>query len=274
MNKPIFFLLLLLVFTVSSCNPIPVQYSPLESRSVNTDTDQSVLVQVDYGEVTILNSEDSHVYVDGKVLDGEELEYLVDSSGEQIKIKVFVNRGSAKVPLQVIVRVPQQMHATVETNTASVAAESYLGDLAISSVAGNINVEEANGILTLHSNRGNITVKESAGQVGIVGNYGTLKTQNVSGELSVSTIMGNILFDGIVKDGDTVRLETDHGPVTVNLNEDSSLAVKVSSTSGDVACMLPEITSAARTCTGDLGSGAGSLWIRTVSGAVVIQMMP
>ena len=108
-------------------------------------------------------------------------------------------------------------------------------------------MEEANGILTLHSNRGNITVKESAGQVGIVGNYGTLKTQNVSGELSVSTIMGNILFDGIVKDGDTVRLETDHGPVTVNLNENSSLAVKVSSTSGDVACMLPEITSAART---------------------------
>ena len=274
MNRLMFFVLILLVFTISSCDPIPEQYSQLEKRSVNTDSARSVLVQVDYGEVTILESADSQVYVEGQVLYDDELEYLVDSSGEQIKIKVFASRDSAKAPLQVIVRVPQQMHVTVQTNTASVVAESYLGDLTLSSVAGNIDVEEADGTMTLRSNRGNITVKESSGQVGIVGNYGTLKTQDVRGELSVSTIMGNIFFDGIVQDGDQVRLETDHGPVTVNLNADSSLALKVSSTSGDVACMLRDITSTARTCTGELGSGAGSLWIRTVSGAVVIQMIP
>ncbi|MGE5377078.1 MAG: DUF4097 family beta strand repeat-containing protein [Bacteroidota bacterium] len=224
--------------------------------------------------MTILESADSQVYVDGQVLYEDQLEYLVDSSGGQIRIKVLVNRDSARVPSQVIVRVPQQMDVTVETNTASVTAESYLGDLAVSSVAGNINIEEVNGVMMLGSNRGDITVKESSGQVGIVGNYGRLKTQNVKGELSVSTIMGNIVFNGLVQDGDKVRLETDHGAVTVNLNEDSSLAIKVSSTSGDVACMLPGITSTARACTGNLGVGAGSLWIRTVSGAVLIQKMP
>jgi DUF4097 and DUF4098 domain-containing protein YvlB len=130
------------------------------------------------------------------------------------------------------------------------------------------------GEMALRSNRGNITVQESSGVVSVVGNYGRLTAQNVRGDISASTIMGNVVFEGLIQTGDTVRLETDHGAVSVNLSADSALALRVSSTSGDVTCLLPEVASSTRNCDGALRSGGGSLTIRTVSGAVSLQLLP
>ena len=73
------------------------------------------------------------------------------------------------------------------------------------------------------SNRGDIIVRKSSGNINVAGNYGALNVQNVHGETAVSTIMGNVMFDGLIQMGDIVRLETDHGPVSVNLNQDSDL---------------------------------------------------
>jgi len=271
----LFFFLLLLILILSACAPLPTQYIQLESRSIDTGGKQSVLMQIDYGEVTILESADTKLYIEGQVLFDDQLEYTVDSSEKEIRTKIFVNRdNAAKVPLRVIVHVPPQMQVTVETKNASVNAESYQGDLEVASVAGTINVKHGEGTIKLRSNRGNITASDSIGQIGIVGNYGTLAAHNVGGDVSVSTIMGNISFNGAIKEGDTVVLETDHGPVSVSLSGKSSMVLKVTSASGDVACMLPEIASTPRTCDGKFGSGGGILSIRTVSGAVDIQLLP
>lgn len=275
MKQHSFYSILLFGIIVAACAAIPAQYTQLEMRSVEADRNQSVLIQIDYGEVTILESPDSLVHVEGQVLFSDRLEYQVDSSEEQIRIKIFVNRDSSvKAPLQVIIRVPQQMQVKVETKNASVAVRSYQGDLDVASIAGDITLEQVSGKASLRSDRGNISAMESSGRLGIVGNYGKLATRDVRGEISLSTIMGDVSFEGVIGEEDIVRFETDHGPVSVRLSGDSSLVLKAGSASGDVTCMLPEITSTARTCTGELGSGAGSLWIRTVSGAITIQAMP
>ncbi len=98
--------------------------------------------------------------------------------------------------------------------------------------------------------------------------------QNVHGETAASTIMGNVVFEGLIEAGDTIRLETDHGAVSVNLSADSAMTLQVNSTSGDVTCMLPDVVSSTRTCDGKIHSGDGSLSIRTVSGAVTLQLIP
>ena len=108
----------------------------------------------------------------------------------------------------------------------------------------------------------------------MVGNYGLLALENARGNIGVSTIMGTIVFDGLIQADDILRLETDHGPISVNLNRSSDLTLKVRSTSGDVACMLPDVISSARTCEGTVNSGGGVLNIRTVSGTVTVQSIP
>jgi len=234
-----------------------------------------MLIRVDYGEMTILESDDAYVIVDGQVLFADSLEYQVGAVEKQHEIKIFAHRDNlSSPPLRVFVHIPKQMQVKVETVGASILVKDYQGDVEIASLSGDIGVERVTGVLMLHSNRGSITVRESSGDIGLVGNYGALTAQNVHGNISVSTIMGNILFDGLIQVGDDIHLEADHGSVSVNLNADSALSLRVRSTSGDVACMLPGMTSTTRTCDGNLKVNGGGLSIRTVSGAVTLQAIP
>jgi len=275
MNRLSTLILILFVWFIPACMPAPAKYTDLESGVLDVEDSQSILIQVDHGEVIVLGTEEQQAQVKGRVLFADELEYQVRSKEKQISIKAFTHRkGFSDVPLRLEVRVPKQMQVKVETDSASVSVQDYEGVLEVASISGIITIKRMAGKITLYSNRGNITVRESSGDISIVGNYGALNVQNVYGETAVSTIMGNVVFNGLIQTGDTVRLETDHGSVSVNLSSDSALSLRVRSTSGDVACVLPDINSSTRTCDGEIRSGGGILSIRTVSGAVTLQMIP
>ena len=275
MNRLIIPILILLACFIPACLPAPEQYTELESHILDAADSQSIFIQVDHGEVIVSESEDGHVEVRGRVLFADELEYQVSSVEEQILIKAEVHRiDLPNMSLRVEVRVPKDMPVKIETDGASVFVSNYQGDLEAASTSGNITIEQMTGRMTLRSNRGDIIVRKSSGIISVVGNYGALNVQNVHGETAVSTIMGNVVFDGLIQAGDVVRLETDHGSVSVNLSRDSALSLQVRSTSGDVTCMLPDISSSTRSCDGKIGSGDGALKIRTVSGAVTMQLMP
>lgn len=267
--------LVVLACFASACASTSGQYINLESRVVDVTDEQTILIQVDHGEVTLLASDDSHVSIDGQIFFVDELEYKVDSTEKQISVKIFSNRDDiSRAPLKTVIRLPQNKKVKVETDNASVLMQGYQGEVEIASTSGDIKFEQATGNLTLRSNRGNITVQDSSGVVSVVGNYGLLTLQSVSGEIAASTIMGNIAFGGLIQQGDAVRLETDHGAVSVNLSTESALTLKTRSTSGDVTCLLPGVTSSTRTCDGEMHSGGGSLSVRTVSGAVTLQLIP
>ena len=275
MTRLILLQLVLLACFASGCVSTPGQYTNLESRVVDVTDEQAILIQVDHGEITLLASDDSHVRIDGQILFLDELEYQVDSTEKQISVKIFSHRDDiSRAPLKTVIRLPQNKQVKVETDNASVLIQGYQGDVEIASTSGDIKLEQTTGNLTLCSNRGNITVQDSSGVVSVVGNYGLLTLQSVSGEIAASTIMGNIVFSGLIHQGNAVRLETDHGAVSVNLSADSALTLKTRSTSGDVTCLLPGVTSSTRTCDGEMRSGDGSLSIRTVSGAVTLQLIP
>ena len=82
--------------------------------------------------------------------------------------------------------------------------------------------------------------------------------------------MGTIRLTGEPRAEDAIHLETDHGPVEVQLSPGASVQVAVSTTSGVITCLLPGLHPEARGCSGVLGTGAAELVIRTVSGAVTL----
>lgn len=263
------------VFFLHACASTPDNYSELEIHNIDAGGARSVIVEVDHGEVKLLRSEDLQIHIEGQVLYPDALEYGVTATPGQVFINAFTHRPrSAKTPLLLIVRVPVDFQVKIKTETANIIGQGFTGDVEVDSTAGDITLQGLSGRMILNSNRGNITVRESSGIMSIVGNYGALTAQHVRGETAMSTIMGNITFDGSIAGGDSVRLEADHGSVFVYLGEDSTLKLQVKTTSGDVACMLPDIESTTRTCEGQLQSGDGSLAIRTVSGAVILQSIP
>lgn len=252
-------------------NP-PVQ---LPAQIAQLEEGQSLQIYLNEGVLTVHGDEDEQVRVNGQALSPDQTEYNVTTINDQIQIIVnYTGKRSSNPPVQLTVSVPNNVALTIETDSAFIAVREYTGELDAASVSGNIFVEGAHGDLTLRSNRGNVEVQNSAGEISVVGNYGQLTLENVQGDIGVSTIMGNVVFSGSILMDDNVRLETDHGAVSVHLSADSTLGIQVRSTSGDVACMLSSITSTTRTCDGQMNSGGGSLSVRTVSGAVTLQLIP
>ncbi|RJP49820.1 MAG: hypothetical protein C4586_06820 [Anaerolineaceae bacterium] len=215
------------------------------------------------------------MHVDGQTLSPDETEYNVTTVNNQIQIIVsYKGRQSSNPAVHLEVSIPNNIALTIETDSASIAVREYTGELEAASVSGNILVEDVYGDITMRSNRGDAIVQNSAGTISMVGNYGLLILDNARGHIGVSTIMGNVVFNGSILMGDDVRLETDHGSVSVHLSANSALGIQVRSTSGDVVCMMPHAVSSTRTCDRETNSGGGRLSIRTVSGAVTVQLLP
>jgi hypothetical protein len=274
MNRLII-LMVIFSYLFAACVPGAKVHTDLESIILDTTGSQTVLIQINHGEVIVSESDDQFLRVGGQVLLTDEIEYQVSSEEKHILVKAHVNRiNSAGAPLRVEIRVPKNMEVRIETESASAFVSNYSGALEVASTAGNLVIEEVKGSITLWSNRGNILVKKSSGRISVVGNYGALTVQDVTGETVVSTIMGKVVFGGAIKEGDVVRLETDHGSVSVNVHKDSDLNFEAYTTSGDMICVLPYQSVTTRSCDGKMGIGNGWLKIRTVSGAVTMQLLP
>lgn len=227
------------------------------------------------GSVTVHGGEEGHVTVAGQTLSPDQTEYNVTTVNDQIQyVFNYTGKRSSDPPVHLEIGIPNNVALTIETDSASIIVRDYTGEVEAASVSGDILIEDVQGMVTARSNRGDVTVKNNAGTISIVGNYGVLTLDGIKGDIGVSTIMGTIIFYGLIHAGDKVHLETDHGPVEAYLDAESSLTLAAQSTSGDMACMLAGINSSTRWCDGKFGAGDGALQIRTVSGAVWIRIMP
>jgi DUF4097 and DUF4098 domain-containing protein YvlB len=272
MNRKIVALILFCLLSACAMQGSP---GPLPARTVPVTEGQSIFIQLDEGEITIQAGEAGQVRVEGQTVSPDKTEFSVETVDGQVRITVtYTGKPSSGAPVHLEVSIPEGIPLRIASDSASITVRNFSGALEAESVSGDILVEDASGEIVLRSNRGDVEVRKSSGTISVVGNYGSLTLEGSSGDIGMSTIMGTITFNGSINTDDAVRLETDHGPVAVNLSPDSALMLQVTSNSGNVACMLPDVAASLRTCGGVLNAGGGSLNIRTVSGAVTLQLIP
>jgi DUF4097 and DUF4098 domain-containing protein YvlB len=128
-----------------------------------------------------------------------------------------------------------------------------------------ITVESISGAVSLTDAHGNIGLKAVSGDVAADRvKAGRLQAQTVSGDVSV--VVGET-FSG------TMQLNTVSGDVSLTLPEESSARVSLGSTSGDVKCDLDatDVTAGETLWTGQIGAGAGTINVQTLSGDVHLR---
>lgn len=265
------------LLVMAACAPNAGQPAPVQEHIVLGDG-QAVVIEVDAGSVSIAGASGEALEIGGQLNYPDRVVYEVNRSGPEIRISAKLRGrplgGFSEPPVVLEVRVPQNVPIRVETFDAPVTLRDYRGDAEVASVSGDVLAENVAGKIALRSGRGNVTVRNGSGDLRVLGEHGVLTIDGVTGEVGSSTIMGTIRFMGRPGSGDTIRLETDHGPVEIQLADGSNLSVQVSSTSGSMSCILPGIAQDVRGCTGRLGNGEGALAVRTVSGDVTIQPVP
>ncbi|MFF4173375.1 DUF4097 domain-containing protein [Streptomyces sp. NPDC001744] len=139
------------------------------------------------------------------------------------------------------------------------------GPVRAESVSGNLEAQSVTGPLRANSVTGDVTVIEGAG--------GSVKAETVSGDMVVD--LGPAGFDGPPAD---IRLTSVSGEVAVRLPHPADARVEASTTSGSVSNAFEDLRVGgqwgAKTVTGTLGSGRGTLKATTLSGSIALLRRP
>ncbi len=270
--------MLCLLFTACASSHPAAEPAVLPPQSFAVGAQPTVTVEANAGLVRVVAGQEGAVELGGVARFPERTELQSAQSGDTVSINLHVRgaapRSPAILPVELEVQVPPGASLRIETFVADVELQGLAGAIEVSSTAGRIMAIDLVGSARLSSARGDVLASGGTGEIRLLGEHGVLSFNSVHGSLSASTIMGTIRYMGAPGAGDSIRLETDHGPVEVGLRPAASVDVQVASNSGYVTCPLPGFSQAATACSGRLADGLGSLSVRTVSGNVALRAAP
>jgi hypothetical protein len=277
-KKSYFIVSLALCSLLAACGPARSSAIELPTQTLPLSNGQAVFIDAESGSVDITSGAGGAVEISGQVPSADAGTFAVmrDSDGIHIiaKEKGGFLQPRSSLALELKVRVPNGTSVHADTYDAVIKVHDFTGQVNIASTGGDVQVQNSTGQFNVKANRGNVAIGASSGEIQVAGNYGLISLQDARGAMGVSTILGTVDFTGSVRAGDTLNLETDHGPVAVQLASDTDASVLVATTSGAVTCLVPGIQPVGAGCAGTLQDGRGQLKIRTVSGSIMLQSQP
>ncbi len=271
-----FLISLCIIQTCVACAAPAATLNPLYEK-IPLANDQSVSLSVDNAAISLSNAPATDLILAGEVSSQAPESFSIEQSTGPLKITLAEERGWSffdRPPDDLNIQMPQDNHLSISAFDGSISIQDYQGSLEVHLVTGEISASDIKGEIALISSRGNIAVRGGEGALRVLGEHGLLTLADVHGKVGSATIMGTIRLDAEPRAGDEMRLEADHGPIEVFLGKNANLTLLARSNSGDVTCVIPGITQEGRGCQGRLGNGESSLWIRTVSGGITIQLKP
>jgi DUF4097 and DUF4098 domain-containing protein YvlB len=242
--------------------PIPEQVHPLPEG-------HSLVIDLDGGHLELLGHERSDLSISGTT-PTEDFDLLVRDI-EQDQLTQISSDSSDLHLTQLTVKVPFGSRVKVVQGTGSVSVQDFKGHLTIDTISAPIQIHRSEGTIYANSRRGSIEISASEGEIDALAEADDIHFRDVKGRITGTNIMGEISFLGNVNIGDTTRLETDHGDVNVGLHQGTDAEIEITSAGGRIVCTLPGMSGTFDSCQGTFGSGAGALWIRTVSGSILIE---
>jgi DUF4097 and DUF4098 domain-containing protein YvlB len=145
--------------------------------------------------------------------------------------------------------------------------ETSGGDVAVSGLAGNLTATTSGGDIELHNLNGEVKVKTSGGDITLENAGGRVEAHTSGGNVDVAFARGN------AKGGE---IETSGGDIKVRVDPAVSLDLDASASSGEVVSDLPlkvsgEISQSRLHAT--LGSGGETLRVHTSGGSIHVSAL-
>jgi hypothetical protein len=244
-----------------------------------------------------------------RVVGWDRAEILVTGTlgpgGEGLSFDVTKRRAAISVetagdphgsPCELEIKVPAGSRLEIESFNASievtgvkgaVKADTVQGAIRIAVTGGEVEAENVNGIVEISGSPRRVRAESVNGAVSVTGATGEVEASTVNGRLSVSggafervameTVNGRAIFDGELKAGATLNVETVGGAVELRLPEKSSADFHVATFSGEVrndlgpAAQPKSRWTSEKELTFSVGSGSAHVKVETLSGSVEIR---
>ncbi|MBT2439103.1 DUF4097 family beta strand repeat protein [Streptomyces sp. ISL-36] len=268
------------------------EWSVAEPRKLSlTDPVKRLQVRIVNGTVNVVGTDESSARLEISAIEGPPL--IVTHEGSTLSVsyedlhwkgflKWFDRKGHRRTAV-VSVAVPAGTDVEVgvvgagavisgikgRTDVRGVTGDTTLvglsGPVRAESVSGSLEAQSVTGALRVNSVTGDLTVIEGAGA--------SVKADTVSGDMVVDLDLGDLA--GPPAD---IRLTSVSGEVAIRLPHPADARVEATTTSGSVSNAFDDLRVAgqwgAKSITGTLGAGRGTLKATTVSGSIALLRRP
>jgi DUF4097 and DUF4098 domain-containing protein YvlB len=251
-------------------------------KDLKLDPGGKLVVEASAGDVIVTGRPESgaHVVITSNRADLEDLfTFRFDEEPGAVRIEVrkrSVRQWSDSLQVRMEVQVPTKTSVEIHTGGGDVKVshlqgdtnlETSGGDVAVSSLAGNLTATTSGGDIELHNLNGEVKVKTSGGDITLENASGRVEAHTSGGDVDVAFGRGN------AKGGE---IESSGGDIKVRVDPAVSINLDASASSGEVISDLPlkvsgEISRSRLHAT--LGSGGETLRVHTSGGSIHVSAL-
>lgn len=241
----------------------PVQARPGGPESQTPQSDQTVdvakgtrlVLSNQAGEVTVRAWDRDAVRVQASHSSRERID--IQTADNTLRVRARSSRGPSGL-VDFTLTVPRWMAvnlsgtylaATIEGTSAEVNVETVGGDLALKGGSGAVTLRSIEGEITVAGSSGKVqatTVNDSITLTGVSGdiiaettNGDVTVTNAKASSLEVSTVNGDVRFEGPTAERGTYRINTHNGDIRVSLGAQANATVFVRTFGGDFTSDFP-----------------------------------
>jgi DUF4097 and DUF4098 domain-containing protein YvlB len=141
------------------------------------------------------------------------------------------------------------LEATIEGTSAEVTVETVHGNVKVVGGSGNVSVRSVEGLITVDKASGRVQATSVNEGIRLTNVTGDMSAETTNGDividnaqtssLEVSTVNGDVTFNGAVRDAGSYRITTHSGDVRVGLGASPNVTVFVRTFQGDFNADFP-----------------------------------
>jgi DUF4097 and DUF4098 domain-containing protein YvlB len=267
--------------------------SPRTDQTVDVVKGTRLVISNNAGEVIVRSWDRDQVRVQAS--HAERVGVDVSTADNTLRVRARNGRGPAAL-VDYTMTVPRWMavnlsgtylESTIEGTTAEVTVESVHGNIRVVGGSGNVNLRSVEGVITVEKATGKVqatTINEGirlsniSGDVSAETTNGDIVIENAqTTSLEVSTVNGDVTFNGTMRDGGAYRLTTHGGDLRVGLGGAPNATVFVRTFQGDFSAdfpiQLPEGQSAregSKRFNFTVGTGSARIELQTFNGDIIV----
>jgi DUF4097 and DUF4098 domain-containing protein YvlB len=270
--------LLIIVVSLSFLAACSAQSSSSQSGWMRNETiplspGESVEITLDRAEISLQGTSGSALRIEASSNVGSADKLIVKHQAGKVVIMERSSLHSAAGDILLQFKIPYGQSVAVDLRGGGIDLQNLTGSVNVKSISADIQAEQIEGTLWITNPRGEVHVQDSTGEIHVLGQAGGVRLINLHGATFVSTIMGQIEFAGEPRDGDRIKIESDHGGVLLRLSPQTDADLELTSAGGQIICSLPGLNEVGRDCSASLNDGSASVEVRTVSGTIRIQSL-
>lgn len=245
------------------------------------------------GEVVVRSWDRDQVRIEATHGGREQVD--VQAADMTLRVRARATRGPSGL-VDYRVTVPKWMPVNVSGTYIEATIEGTSAEVTVETVHGNAHVVGGSGAVSVRSVEGTITVEKASGRVQATTVNEGIRVSNVTGEISaettngdivienaqtsnleVSTVNGDVTFNGTVRDNGAYRLTTHSGDIRVGLGGAGNATVFVRTFQGDFSADFPIQLPDGQSSRGGskrfnftLGNGSARIELQSFNGDIVL----